>query len=330
LTGDVLCMVSLPDFDPNEVAQIYATYDEAALSKESFFVNRAVSGLYPPGSTFKPWVLLSYMREFPDGFKTLTYDCDNVYTITSEAEKTYELHCSDQKSHGTVDYRKALAESCNGFFADLALRVEPETFNKVMDSCGFDRKMFIDYNLDGSAQKVMSLSMAISTAKMTANMTLAQRAMTGIGQAGVQISPMHSAILSAAIANGGKIVKPRYLQAVLDTDGRVISKLAVGDRIGQCMSETEAAVLKEALCHVVAEGTGYEAQSTDYISGGKTGSAQYISNDPSTHAIYTGFGEKDGRVIAVAVFVENGGSGGQVAAPIAKKVLDACFGIKEP
>ncbi|MBO7515154.1 MAG: FtsW/RodA/SpoVE family cell cycle protein, partial [Lachnospiraceae bacterium] len=127
-TGDVLCMVSLPDFDPNQVAQIYANYDEAALAQESFFFNRAVSGLYPPGSSFKPLVLLSYMRDFPEQYAAYTYDCNNVYSILSETQEPYELHCSDGKVHGIVDYRKALAESCNGYFADLALHGSADTF----------------------------------------------------------------------------------------------------------------------------------------------------------------------------------------------------------
>ncbi len=327
-TGDVLCMVSLPDFDPNEVAQIYADYDEAALAKESFFLNRAVSGLYPPGSSFKPMVLLAYMREFPDYYATMTYDCNNIYSIISEAEGTYELHCSDEKHHGIVDYKKALGESCNGFYADLALRVSATEFNSTMSGLGFNRRLFKEHAADGQVPEVPSLPMALSAAKIGDKMTLAQIAMTGIGQAGVQISPMHSAMLTAAIANGGKLMKPRYLEAVLNENGSVIKRYPTEILNGQCMSESEAAVLKDALRYVVEEGTGYEAKTTDYISGGKTGSAQFISGNPATHAIYTGFGEKDGKIIAVAVFIENGGSGGQQAAPVAKKVLDACFGIK--
>ncbi len=327
-TGDVLCMVSLPDFDPNEVAQIYAEYDEAALAKESFFLNRAVSGLYPPGSSFKPMVLLAYMREFPDYYATMTYDCNNIYSIISEAEGTYELHCSDEKHHGVVDYKMALGESCNGFYADLALRVSATEFNSTMSGLGFNRRLFKEHAADGQVPEVPSLPMALSAAQLRDHMTLAQIAMTGIGQAGVQISPMHSAMLTAAIANGGKLMKPRYLEAVLNENGSVIKRYPTEILNGQCMSESEAAVLKDALRYVVEEGTGYEAKSTDYISGGKTGSAQFISGNPATHAIYTGFGEKDGKIIAVAVFIENGGSGGQQAAPVAKKVLDACFGIK--
>ncbi|MBR6366267.1 MAG: FtsW/RodA/SpoVE family cell cycle protein [Lachnospiraceae bacterium] len=327
-TGDVLCMVSLPDFDPNEVAQIYADYDEAALAKESFFLNRTVSGLYPPGSSFKPLVLLAYMREFPDYYATMTYDCDNIYSIVSEAEGTYELHCSDEKHHGMVDYKQALAQSCNGFYADLALRVSATEFNTTMDGFGFNRRLFKEHDAEGRVPEVPSLPMALSAAKIRDDMTLAQTAMTGIGQAGVQISPMHSAMLTAAIANGGKLMKPRYLDAVLNENGSVIKRYATEILNGQCMSESEAAVLKDAMCYVVEEGTGYEAKTTDYISGGKTGSAQFISGNPATHAIYTGFGEKDGRIIAIAVFIENGGSGGQQAAPVAKKVLDACFGVE--
>ncbi|MBR5348125.1 MAG: FtsW/RodA/SpoVE family cell cycle protein [Lachnospiraceae bacterium] len=326
-TGDVLCMVSLPDFDPNEVANIYASYDETALAQESFFMNRAVSGLYPPGSSFKPLVLLAYMRDFPEQYSDLVYDCNNVYPIVSETEDLYELHCSDGKIHGLVDYKKALAESCNGFFADLALRVEAAKFNEVMDGLGFNRRMFKEHEADGRAPEVPSLPMAVSAAKITEKMTDAQVAMTGIGQAGVSISPMHSAMLTAAIANGGALVKPRYLQAVLNENGKVVEELPTEVLNEHCMSESEAAVLKDALCYVVSQGTGYEAKTTEYLSGGKTGSAQFISGDPATHAIYTGFGEKDGRVIAVSVFIENGGSGGQQAAPVAKKVLDACFGV---
>lgn len=326
-TGDVLCMVSLPDFDPNEVAQIYANYDEAALAQESFFFNRAVSGLYPPGSSFKPFVQLAYMRDFPKQYATYTYNCSNVYSIQNEMQEPYELHCSDGKSHGTVDYKKALAESCNGFFADLALHSSSDTFNQVMEQLGFNRRLFKEHEADGSMPDVPSLPMAVSAARITDKMTPAQIALTGIGQAGVQISPMHSAMITAAIANGGALVKPRYLKAILNEHGRTIRNYRTEILNEHCMSEAEAAILKEALCYVVSDGTGYEAKTTDYLSGGKTGSAQFISGNPATHAIYTGFGEKDGRVIAVSVFIENGGSGGQEAAPVAKKVLDACFGV---
>ena len=196
-----------------------------------------------------------------------------------------------------------------------------------MEQLGFNRRLFKEHEADGSMPDVPSLPMAVSAARITDKMTPAQIALTGIGQAGVQISPMHSAMITAAVANGGVLVKPRYLKAILNEHGRTIRNYRTEILNEHCMSEAEAAILKEALCYVVSDGTGYEAKTTDYLSGGKTGSAQFISGNPATHAIYTGFGEKDGRVIAVSVFIENGGSGGQEAAPVAKKVLDACFGV---
>lgn len=303
-TGEVLALVSKPDFDPNHIEDVLQNLNRQS---DTFLLNRALQGTYPPGSSFKIITMLAYMRQYPDTWQTFVFECDGHLEIGEEV-----IRCSEEAAHGTVGFTEALAHSCNGYFAALAMRVSPEIFNETVDTLLFNQTIQGD------------LSLRKSTCYMSAEQSDMQRAILGIGQGATLITPMHSALITAAVVNGGEMPAVSYVQRVVAQDGTV-EKTFEGTQLAQVMTPEEAEVLKRAMIGTVENGTAYLAASDSYVSGGKTGSAQYMSQSMETHAIYTGFGERDGRTVVVAVFVEGGGSGGLVAAPIAKQVLDAYF-----
>ncbi len=303
-TGEVLALVSKPDYNPNQIGDILQNVNAQS---DSFLLNRVLAGVYPPGSSFKIITMLAYMRENPDTWQNFTFSCDGHLEIGEGV-----IRCSGTVAHGDVGFAEALAHSCNGYFATLAMEVSPEVFNATVDSLLFNTELESD------------LKLKKSTCYMSSEHSDMQRAMLGIGQGTTMVTPMHSALITAAIVNEGKLPQPRWLLQVMKQNGDVEAQFTE-TVFTQVMTPGEATVLKQAMIGTVENGTAYLAASDLYVAGGKTGSAQYLADSMETHAIYTGFGEKDNQTIVVVVFVEGGGSGGLVAVPIAKKVLDAYF-----
>ena len=146
---------------------------------------------------------------------------------------------------------------------------------------------------------------------------------TSIGQGGTQITPIHSLMITSAIANGGVLMKPYLIDYVINENGKE-GKQFFPESYGNLMSAKEAAALSSMMERVVTEGTASALQTDAYRAAGKTGSAEFETGKES-HAWFTGFAPVESPQIAVTVIVEEGGSGGREAAPIARVVMDAYF-----
>ena len=302
-TGKILCMVSKPSFDPNKVA---ANWNDLVNgdSTEARLLNRATQGLYPPGSTFKIVTALEYMREHPSAYNDYHYDCSGIFSFENN-----KIQCYHKKAHGSQDFTQAFANSCNGAFANLGTELELTSYRNLAEQLLFNRSLPLDipYNK--------------STFSMQPDAEIWEVLQTSIGQGQTLMSPMHNLLITAAIANGGILMKPYLMDHVENSGGDVIRKFSPSVA-GELMVPNEADALKNLMVQVVNVGTGSALKRDSYQVAGKTGSAEF-DKGKETHAWFVGFAPADDPKIAVCVIVEEGGSGGHTAAPIAAKLFDA-------
>ncbi len=306
-SGRVLAMVSKPDFDPNTIVRDW----DAILADDgqsSVLLNRATQGLYPPGSTFKLVTALEYIRENPKTYKKYSFTCTGSMT-----EDDYTLHCFNGSVHGTLDLSTAFAKSCNGAFADIGLSLDAGQFADTCSELLFNRSLPTAF---GTAKSRFSLD-----AEASDSLTMA----TAIGQGETQVTPLHMAMLAAAIENDGVLMKPYVAECIQNADGGSVKSYAP-EAYGTLMTEKEAKKLRSLMRTVVTDGTASVLQSEHYQAAGKTGSAEFGTTKGDSHAWFVGYARAKGSTpIAIAVLVEGAGNGGSVAAPIAKTVFDTYF-----
>ncbi len=304
-TGKILAMVSKPDYDPNTIAEDWErlTADEEG---EARLLNRATQGLYAPGSTFKILTLLEYLREHPDDWEEFHFDCDGLYE-----NGEYTIQCYHGEAHGSQDLMQAFANSCNGAFAQIGLELDKGKFRTLTEEMLYNQEL------------PLSLSYSRSSFSMTEDGDTWEILQTAIGQGKTQVTPIHQLLITAAIANGGTLMKPYFVDHVENAGGQEVKKF-MPSSWGKLISAEEAASLTQFMSRVVTEGTGSALRTDAYTAAGKTGSAEFETGR-ETHAWFTGFAPAEAPQIAVTVIVEEGGSGGKAAAPIARGIFDAYF-----
>ncbi|MFT4105981.1 MAG: penicillin-binding transpeptidase domain-containing protein [Lacrimispora sp.] len=304
-TGKILAMVSKPDYNPNTLQADWA----GLVSEENTsgqLLNRAAQGLYPPGSTFKMVTALEYMRENPEHYKDYTFDCDGIYE-----NGEYAIKCYHETAHGHQNLQQAFANSCNGAFASLGLLLNPSGLRTTADQLLFNSDL------------PLSIAYSKSSYIMGAGADTWQVLQTSIGQGQTQITPLHNAMITAAIANGGTLMRPYLIDHVENSGGNMIKKF-MPHSYGNLITAEESAALTELMRSVVTEGTGSALRTDAYTAAGKTGSAEF-DKEKETHAWFVGFAPAEAPQIVVSVIVEEGGAGGQTAAPIARTLFDLYF-----
>ncbi len=307
-TGKILAMVSKPDFDPNAVAENW----EALISEENTdanLLNRATQGLYPPGSTFKLLTALEYIRENPSDWENYQYECEGSMQYGDAVMSCYEGHV-----HGLLDLRLSLANSCNTSFGTIGQRIDPGSFHALCEEFLFNKELPVP---DGMEYKKSSFV-------LDGGSGLAERVQTAIGQGKTMISPLHNALLAAAIANGGTMMSPYVIERIESPDGKVVKQF-MPQAAGKLLSAEEAETLTNFMVAVVNEGTSPSLQSDSYQVAGKTGSAEFNSNKEDSHAWFIGFAPAENPEIVVSIIYENGGIGGSVATKGAKKIFEGYF-----
>lgn len=304
-TGKILAMISRPEYDPNTLG---ADWDFliSGENTEAQLLNRSTQGLYPPGSTFKILTILEYIREHPDTWREYTFDCDGIYECGD-----YTISCYHGNVHGHQTLEQAFANSCNGAFAALGQELDAGAMHDLAEQLLFNQEL--------------PLSLAYSKGSFTMNTGADtwEILQTSIGQGNTQITPMHNAMITAAIANGGILMKPYLLERVESSAGEEVKQF-LPESAGSLMTADEAEALSGLMRLVVTEGTGSAVRTDAYSVAGKTGSAEFETGR-ETHAWFTGFAPAESPRLAVTVVVEEAGSGGQVAAPIARSIFDRYF-----
>ena len=304
-TGRILAMVSKPDFDPNEIDQIWDTLIND--KESSVLLNRTTQGLYPPGSTFKIVTALEYIRENPDSYSQFSFQCNGRFTHGEE-----RINCYHGTSHGSENFTKAFAKSCNSAFASIGLELDRKKFGKTLDELLFNQELKVDFAYNQSKLA------------MDENTTDSDVMQAAIGQGTTQITPLELNMITAAIANDGELMKPYLLDRVETADRSVVKQFSP-DSYKRLMSEEEAQIMTELMEEVVKSGTGTKLSGLSYTAAGKTGSAEYNKVKSDSHAWFSGFAPVEEPQVCVTIIIEGAGSGGDYAVPIAKRILDACF-----
>ena len=304
-TGKVLAMVSKPGFNPNTLAQDWDSLISGDNTKAQL-LNRATQGLYPPGSTFKIVTMLAYIRQHPNTWQDFTFDCDGSYQVGD-----YKISCYHGEAHGHQDIRQAFANSCNGAFASMGLDFELGGVRTMANSLLFNSELPI------------LIAYSKSSFVLAEDAGDWERLQTAIGQGETQMTPLHNAMITSAIANGGILMKPYLIDHVESAVGETVQKFLPAS-YGTLMNSAEADTLSALMRGVVTAGTGSAVRTDAYAVAGKTGSAEFETGK-ETHSWFTGFAPVDNPQIVVTVLVEESGSGGKVAAPIARKIFDEWF-----
>lgn len=304
-TGKILAMVSQPNFNANLVDEKWQELISPDNNKAQL-LNRATQGLYPPGSTFKILTVLEYIRENPQDYQNFHYDCNGLYE-----EGEYKIQCYHGEAHGSQNLAQAFANSCNGAFAKMGLIIDPGKFKLMSEQFLFNLPLPI------------SLPYSKSYFNMGNGADTWERLQTSIGQGTTQMTPMHNLLITAAIANGGTLMKPYLVERVENVGGQVVKRFQPVS-YGPLMTAEEAKLLGDFMKNVVDEGTASALRNAPYTAAGKTGSAEFETGK-ETHSWFVGYAPAENPKIAVCVLTEESGSGGKIAAPIARKVFDTYF-----
>lgn len=305
-TGKILAMVSKPDFDPE---QIESMWDALIADEESsVLLNRVTQGLYPPGSTFKMITALEYIRENPDTYQNYHYQCAGAITRGEE-----RIQCYHGSVHGSVDFTRSFAKSCNTSFANIGLSLDKNAFEDTLTTLLFGQKLPVPFPCGTSRVDV------------TERTSEADMMQVSIGQGTTSITPLQLNMVTCAIANEGILMKPYCVDYVQNSVKNKIKEFSPSS-YGKLMSQEEAEILKTLMEDVVEEGTATRLKGLSYTAAGKTGSAEFGTVKGDSHAWFTGFAPVEDPQICVTIIIEGAGAGGDYAVPIAKRLFDAYFG----
>ncbi len=304
-TGKILALVSKPGFDPNLIESDWETLVSED-DGQARLLNRALQGLYPPGSVFKMVIALEYIREHPDDYDQFLFECDGYFEWGD-----YTIQCYHGNAHGSQDLFEAFANSCNGAFAAMGLDMNLESLGGTTQQLKFN------------GEQPLPLPYSQSRFAMEAGAGDWEILQTSIGQGLTQVTPMHIALITSAAANRGVLMTPYLMDYVENRAGDVVKSFQPREW-GNLMTEEEAGILGEMMRRVVTEGTGSALRTENYTAAGKTGSSQFETGKES-HAWFTGFAPAENPELVVTVIVEEGGSGGLAAAPVARTIFDAYF-----
>lgn len=319
-TGRILAMVSKPSYDTNTLAShdtdaVNAAYDQLVAHTSKPLDNRAIGGnLNPPGSTFKLVVAsaaLASGRYTPDS----TFPNLAAYTLPQSTNVVSNAGGGTCGGGDTVTIATALRLSCNIPMAELAVELGDDAIRAEAEKYGFNK----------------SFSMPLESTPSTypASPNAPQTALSGFGQGDVRATPLQMAMVSAGIANGGVVMNPRMVDRVIEPNLSVKGE-ASSSEFGRALEPSIAAQMVTMMTANVQDGAASNARIDGVAVAGKTGTAE---NDSRPYTLwFTGFAPADDPKVAVAVVVENGGgqgqngSGNEIAAPIAKKVMEAVLG----
>ncbi|MBE5812663.1 MAG: PASTA domain-containing protein [Clostridiales bacterium] len=318
-TGDILAMSVKPDYDLNNPfgpynAEQELTWEtipsnEKKIIRESMWRNTAISDTYEPGSTFK--VLTSAIGlDLGLVSENDRFVCTGRITVGGATMKCWRYY----RPHGSQTLTESLMNSCNPAFINLGLRIGKEQFNKYVEAFGLTEKTGID--LPGETKGIFHGVQKMGEVEL---------ATSAFGQR-FQVTPIGLVTAVSSMANGGKLMKPRIVKEIRNSEGEIISKIEP-EVIRQVISEVTANKVKTMMEAVVAEGTGGNAYIKGYDVGGKTGTAEQGIGAATWYvASFVGIApvENPEMVVLVALFDPQGEShgGGAIAAPVVKQIVE--------
>lgn len=337
-TGFIIAMVSHPSFDPNVFANGITPVEWRALTTDPNhpLENRAIQGIYPPGSTFKLVDTIAAMEE-----RTLTpettYFCPGGMWYGNR-----EYHCWRKQGHGTLSVHRAIVQSCDVFFYNVGIHLGIDRLAQWAHALGLGEKTGID--LDNERAGVIPSSLW-KERRFHQRWYPAETLSVAIGQGYVAVTPLQMAELVADIANGGIRYKPQFVKEVEALDGSVVKRFPplIERRIP--IDPEVLDVVRAAMCDVVngPGGTGGRARLDNIEVCGKTGTAQVVKEAGNAripedkeplkyrdHGWFVAYAPADHPRIAIACVIEHGGHGGSSAGPVVHDVLQKFFELYPP
>lgn len=318
-TGAILAMVSTPSYDPAALA-VHSSADANRLYQSMLndttdpLINRAIGGdTYPPGSTFKLVVAAAALEAGYSPDTLIDAPQELALPLTSATIKNYGGETCGPTDQITL--LEALRISCNTAFAKLAMDLGWPAIESMAADLGW-----------GSG---LDIPLKVTPSRLPDSPNEPQVAQSAIGQFDVRATPLQMAMVAATIANKGVLMKPYLVEQVRDPHLNVIEQ-AKPEKLSTPMSADTAAALTVMMQAVVNQGTGTAAKIDGVSVAGKTGTAE-TGFDTAPHTWFVAFAPAENPTVAVAVLVENGGdlgseaTGGKVAAPIAKAVIEAAL-----
>ncbi|HEY5891423.1 MAG TPA: penicillin-binding transpeptidase domain-containing protein [Acidimicrobiia bacterium] len=309
-TGAILTSISSPSYDPEPLTgdDADAVWNALLVDPLSPLSDRATRELYAPGSTFKTVVSATAIdtgtagpeTEFPDPVE---------FQLPGSTATISNFGGGDCNDGVPITLLRAFVVSCNTTFADLAIRVGAADLGITADALGFNTDLDFDW----------TIPQAIFPTNALEN-DPAALGQSGIGERDVRATPLHMAMVAAAVANGGEVFSPYLVTRIFDADGLTIESFQPLS-LGGAMTTTTASIVGQMMERVVTEGTGRSAAVPGIRVAGKTGTSQGSGEFPNPWFI--GFAPIDNPTIALAVFLEGGpelgesATGGALAAPIA-------------
>lgn len=294
-TGEVICMVSAPSFDPENKPSDIDT--DTTGKYNGIYLNRFLSGVFTPGSTFKVVTAICALDNI-EGVAKRTFTCTGKYKVGNDY-----VTCNNRSGHGKLTFERALNVSCNSVFAELAVELGNKKLTETVRKLGF-----------GTNVTVSKAETVKSTFDLS-NAAAIDRGWAGIGQYTTLVNPCQMLMLAGAIANNGQAMIPYVVEKssdIVDVKGKVNKNISI--------NETTLKTIKKMLRSNVENYYG-DSKFPGLKFCGKTGSAE-VANGKS-HAWFYGFSLRDDFPYAIVVCLENGGIGYNDAIPVANKVLQA-------
>lgn len=335
-TGRILAMLSRPGFDLNMFSPAISDREWKNLNNDPLhpLENRSIRGLYSPASTFKIVTAAA-------GLSERIIKTDRKFTCNGEIDLSgVTFRCWNSSGHGTVDMRRAIVESCDVYFYELGLRIGADRMARWASLFGLGKPsgLGLPQELPGlvptSAWKMRTYGEPIKDGE---TVTIA------IGQGYVSSTPLQLAMMTAALANGGKMMRPAIVKEIRSADGTIIFEHSPMVRWSIPLDSKDFEFLRSALRDVVSDrrGTGKRATVPGIAVRAKTGTSQVVSTRKNesegdqvpyherTHAMFVAYVDDRPQKIALVVIVEHGGGGGTAAAPLARKLISRYYGVKD-
>lgn len=327
-TGGILAMVSFPDFDNNLFAQWLSAkdYDKLLNDPAQPLFNRAISGQYAPGSTIKPLIGSAALQEKVISPATKIFDSGELVLI-NQYNPDIVYRFADWKAHGVVDIYSAIAQSCDVFFYTIG-----GGYGNIK-GLGVDRlaqyfKLFglggiLGIDLPGEAKGLVPDEQWKQSVKKEDWYT-GDTYHVSIGQGDLLATPLQLAVATAAIINGGKIMAPRVVDRIIDSDKNIIKTIEPKIIRQAFIDEANLAVIKKAMRQTVTDGSAFLLNDLPVAVGAKTGTAQLAGNQNS-NAWGVAFAPYDNPQMVLVVLAEGAGEGSQVAIPVIKEALQEYY-----
>jgi penicillin-binding protein 2 len=317
-TGAIMALVSKPDFDPNELTGIVPenVWNKILYDPASPLQNRAISGLYPPGSVFKIITALAALESKAIEPTTTIY-CPGAMHLGN-----WTFKCWKKEGHHAVNLLTAITYSCNVYFYNAALRTGIEPMAALAIEFGLGAPTGID--LIGE-QRGLVPTRVLKKKILKEDWFPGDTAQTGIGQGLLEVTPIQMLNVVCTVANGGTVYRPYLVDAIETNDGKIIRRFTP-QRVRQISVLLEdIQLIQKGMWGVVNApgGTGGLARLPNIELCGKTGTAE--NPHGRTHAWFCGYGPFQKPELAVIVMVEEGGFGGTTAAPLARQLFETYF-----